>query len=147
MQLTTDQVVALLGLVAELTEQRDTAHANYQRLNREWDEYEQRAQIEKASQGDPEEVALLEVLRAWNGLAWRWHYLRDGSIAFAEVPQGEWQVEFRRGEPCEASLLFARKGSRGVADVERKAAGATRLAALVGIVTRGLPPLREDDDE
>lgn len=53
MQLTTDQVAALLRLVAELTEQRDTAHANYQRLNREWDEYEQRAQIEKASQPDP----------------------------------------------------------------------------------------------
>lgn len=147
MQLTTEQASALLRLVAELTEQRDTACANFQRLNREWDEYEQRAQIERASQGDPEDAALLEVLRAWNGLAWRWHYLRDGSIAYAEVPHGEWQVEFRRGEPCEAVLLFARKGVRGVAEVERKVSGATRLAALVGIVARGLPPLREDGDE
>lgn len=146
MQLTTDQVVALLRLVAELTEQRDTAWANYQRLNREWGEFEQRTQIERASQPDPEEVALLEVLRAWNGLAWRWHYLRDGSIAFAEVPQGEWQVEFRRGEPCEAALLFAVKGSRGVAEVERKVSGPTRLSALVGLVARGLPALREGDD-
>jgi hypothetical protein len=43
-------------------------------------------------------------------------------------------------------LLFVPTGRNATADVERKVTGATRLAALVGIVARGLPPLREDGE-
>ena len=146
MELTTDQVVALLRLVADLTEQRDAANARFQGLNREWDEYQEEQRRQRASEPNVEDIALLEVLNAWTPWGWRWHHLRAGQVAFAEVPQGEWQVEFRTGERDEAALLFVPKGRNATADVDRKVTGATRLAALVGIVARGLPSLREDDE-
>lgn len=146
MELTTDQVVALLRLVADLTEQRDAANAAYRELNREWDEYERRLAAERASEPNVEDIALLEVLNAWTSWGWRWHHLRAGEVAFAEVPQGEWQVEFRTGERDEAALLFMPKGRRSPAEVERKVTGATRLAALVRIVAHGLPSLREEGE-
>ena len=139
MQLTTDQTTALLRLIADLTEQRDAARADYQQLNSEWDERERRAAEERASQPNHEEIALLEVLRAWMPLPWRWHHLRNGEVAYAETEQGEWQVKWCARETWEAALLFAPKGARGVAEVDRKVSGATRLAALVGIVARGQP--------
>lgn len=63
MELTTDQTTALLRLIADLTEQRDTARADFQRLDREWDEHERCAAEERASEPNHEEIALLEVLR------------------------------------------------------------------------------------
>lgn len=141
MELTTDQVVALLGLVASLTEERDAANARFQGLDREWDEYQDEQRRQRDEMPDAEDVAIMEVLRTWSRREWQWRGERREGVQwelFSVAQGGEWEVKFVRSQGSVHGLLSFDKGEdKVIPGIMRRSHESSRLAALTALAIGG----------